>query len=197
MWHRCHGAQQKRASTEADAMERKQPIVVRLMVTASGPPLPSPVPPWNRRSPVLRGRGFSSRCSIKTKFKNGRRLTWFRSYPLSTWLSPPMGQKRSADRSRRPLDNERPTTTYLSVAALPPAVTGSPRGTGEVPRREGGASPWENDNPNKVQKWATGGWPGTFSTGSGRTGALGFFGKDGTCTADHEAIRCLCSHRRA
>ena len=24
---------------------------------------------------MLRGRGFSSRCSIKTKFKNGRRLT--------------------------------------------------------------------------------------------------------------------------
>ena len=31
---------------------------------------------------MLRGRGFSSRCSIKTKFKNGRRLTWFRSYPF-------------------------------------------------------------------------------------------------------------------
>jgi hypothetical protein len=50
-------------------------------------------------------------------------------------------REKGADRSRRPLDNERPTTTYLSVAALPPAVTGSPRGTGEVPRREGGASP--------------------------------------------------------
>ena len=49
----------ERAPTEADAKERKQPIVVRLMVTASGPPLPSLVPPWNRRSPVLRGRGFS------------------------------------------------------------------------------------------------------------------------------------------
>ena len=35
-------------------------------------------------------------------------------------------REKGADRSRRPLDNERPTTTYLSVAALPPAVTGSP-----------------------------------------------------------------------
>ena len=50
-------------------------------------------------------------------------------------------REKGADRSRRPLDNERPTTTYLSVAALPPAVTGSPRGTGEVPRCAGGASP--------------------------------------------------------
>ena len=35
-------------------------------------------------------------------------------------------REKGADRSRRPLDNERPTTTDLSVAALPPAVTGSP-----------------------------------------------------------------------
>ena len=28
-------------------------------------------------------------------------------------------REKGADRSRRPLDNERPTTTYLSVAALP------------------------------------------------------------------------------
>ena len=31
------------------------------------------------------------------------------------------------------LDNEGPATTYLSVTVFP-AVTGSPRGTGEVPR---------------------------------------------------------------
>jgi len=38
------------------------------------------------------------------------------------------------------LDNEGPATTYLSVTVFP-AVTGSPRGTGEVPRCAGGASP--------------------------------------------------------
>ena len=53
---------------------------------------------------------------------------------------------KSRKKGRRPkanaqLDNKCPTTTYLSVAALPPAVTGSPRGTGEVPRCAGGASP--------------------------------------------------------
>jgi hypothetical protein len=86
-------SKRKRASTEADAKERKQPIVVRLMVTTSGPPLPSLVPPWNRRSPVLRGRGFSSRCSIKTKFKNGQRLTWFRSYPFPHGFLPLWAKK--------------------------------------------------------------------------------------------------------
>ena len=75
---------------------------------------------------------------------------------------------KGADRSRRPLDNERPTTTYLLVAALPPAVTGSPRGTGEVPCCAGGASPWERIfNPNKVQKWATRGFGQEHPTLSG------------------------------
>jgi len=46
----------KRAPTEADAARNATKYTTfNLMVTVS--PRPSPVPPWNRRSPVLRGRG--------------------------------------------------------------------------------------------------------------------------------------------
>jgi hypothetical protein len=39
---------------------------------------------------------------------------------------------RRAEADARMLDNESPATTYLSVTVRPRAVTGSPRGTGEV-----------------------------------------------------------------
>ena len=70
-----------------------------------------------------------------------------------------IAKKRAPTEADAPLDNERPTTTYLSVAALPPAVTGSPRGTGEVPRCAGGASPcaqcsWSASFfQTKLKKW--------------------------------------------
>ena len=56
------------------------------------------------------------------------------------------------------LDNEGPATTYLSVTVFP-AVTGSPRGTGEVPCCAGGASPCAQVSlrilgPNQVKKMA-------------------------------------------
>jgi hypothetical protein len=64
----------ERASTEADAKERNQPIVVNLMVTASTPRSRHWFPPWNRRSPVLRGRGFSMPVSIAPNFDQNRTL---------------------------------------------------------------------------------------------------------------------------
>ena len=50
-------------------------------------------------------------------------------------------QRAPTEADARRLDNEGPATTYLLAAVLPRAVTGSPRGTREVPRCASGASP--------------------------------------------------------
>ena len=71
------------------------------------------------------------------------------------------------------LDNEGPATTYLSVTVFP-AVTGSPRGTGEVPRCAGGASPCAQSScsasfvPTKFKKGRGVGPRRSFLTGDYR-----------------------------
>ena len=46
---------------------RRPRLIIKVLpltiVNGDGLPRPSPVPPWNRRSPVLRGRGFSMRAT--------------------------------------------------------------------------------------------------------------------------------------
>ena len=66
----------KGAPTEADApLDNEGPTTTYLSVTVS--PGRHWFPPWNRRSPALRGRGFSMRNAqerpffFRTKFKKG------------------------------------------------------------------------------------------------------------------------------
>src|SRR5262245_44972563 len=73
-----------------------------------------------------------------------------REGPRKTWL--PLqrlakGAPTEADAPR--VDKEGPATTYLLVTVLPRAVTGSPRGTGEVPCCASGASPCARESSDK------------------------------------------------
>ena len=66
-----HTGRSRRLRVDLDFHDPTYPAVTVLS-------LPSPVPPWNRRGPASSPRPglLHARCSLQTKFKNGRGLAW-------------------------------------------------------------------------------------------------------------------------
>jgi hypothetical protein len=71
----CNVRKEKGADRSRRPLLDNQGTLIKIHVGDG--PLPSPVPPWNRRSPVLRGRGFSTAAQstplrphfVQTKFQ--------------------------------------------------------------------------------------------------------------------------------